>query len=177
MINLIPPDAHRRVVLEYWVRVVTVWSLLVAIGCSMVALFFVPTFVLIESQLHVYAQTATQASTQQSTFATLQSSVAQANTIAQQLASDNNTQLFSTYITDINSLSNANVVVQGIQMQRTKGAVQTIMVTGTATTRATLAAFRDSLEAFPAFKTADLPLSNLAKDKDITFTITVTVAN
>jgi hypothetical protein len=45
---------------------------------------------------------------------------------------------------------------------------------GTADTRAHLSAFKNALEAHTLFKVASLPLSNLAKDKDIDFSITIT---
>ena len=53
--------------------------------------------------------------------------------------------------------------------------VKPITLSGVAADRESLAAFRDSLLGDEAIEKADLPISNLAKDKDINYSITVTM--
>lgn len=55
--------------------------------------------------------------------------------------------------------------------------VQPINVRGQAVNRESLAAFRDRLLAEEAVAEANLPISNLARDRNIDFTISVTLAN
>jgi len=50
-----------------------------------------------------------------------------------------------------------------------------LAVGGNARTRDALTQFSRALEADPAFSAVDLPISSLAKDKDIDFTMTITV--
>ena len=52
-----------------------------------------------------------------------------------------------------------------------------VNITGTATDRQSLASFRDRMLAHPLISEVNLPISNLATDKDIQFSITVTMTN
>lgn len=171
MINLIPPDARHYVTIEYWVRAATVWLFLTAIALLTVTVFLVPVYVLVHGQL-VVADAAVSSATQPS-FTTLEHEITTTNEIAKQLATINNTPVFSQYLDTVDRLTPVGVTITSISMERPTSTIRQIIVSGTAASRLSLAAYRDALQADPAFTSAALPLSNLAKDKNIPFTITV----
>lgn len=51
----------------------------------------------------------------------------------------------------------------------------TVSILGTATTRAALIAFGDALRQSPLFSRVDVPVSSLAKNEDIDFTLTLSL--
>ena len=90
------------------------------------------------------------------------------------LARQNISTSFSKVIEDIESAKGEGIVIKSYSFNRKNTGISPIVVTGDAKTRAQLSAFRDALEMNPYFKTVTLPLSDLAKDSDIEFSITIT---
>lgn len=175
MINLIPPHARRKVTQEYWTRTVTVWLYLLGIAFVCTAILFVPAYVLVKSQLAVYGEAYQTASADNEQFTVSKTAITTANETALLLATDNVTD-FSVFMDAIQLSASANIIVTTVTMDRVGTDIKPIAVSGVAANRISLANFRDALEAHEYFVTANLPLSNLAKDADITFTITVTPA-
>ena len=91
MINLIPPSARKKVLTEYWVRVSTIWLLIFGVACLIVSLILLPVYVLINSQINVYASSADEASSKIMEFDTLASTITAANAKAQKLFTLNQT--------------------------------------------------------------------------------------
>lgn len=177
MINLIPPHARKQVQFEYWVRVFSVWLLVIAVALAMVLVFLLPAYVLINSQLSAYQETYKQASEQDASYKELEAAVRTANAKAQQLLVGSDRLHFTEVLTEIETLAGAAVSIESVDMDRTDlGTIDALQVRGTAATRAALAAYRDAIEEQALFESAVLPISNLAKDRDVPFTITVTVA-
>lgn len=56
-----------------------------------------------------------------------------------------------------------------------KDFITDVKLVGNAATRSNLAAFGDAVESHYRFDDAEIPISNLAKDRDINFTMTVTM--
>jgi hypothetical protein len=174
MINLIPPGAQKQVKREYWMRVFTVWIILVASACVMIATLYMPVYVLVKSQLDAFLQAYTQASVESESFKDSEQAVEKANDIAELLSAANKALPFSTVIFELEEVSKEHgVSITEFVLLRDKGKLQPIVLRGTADSRLDLTSFRDAVEAHDLFKSAELPLSNLAKDKDITFSITI----
>jgi len=93
------------------------------------------------------------------------------------LVRSDNTTLFTKLVTDLEKVARNTVEVKSIAFERNEGVVDAIRVAGNAPSRSALVDFRDGLEAHDSFSAVELPLSNLAKDKDISFNIVITVAN
>jgi len=174
MINLIPPGAQKQVKREYWLRVFTVWIILIASACVVVAILYVPVYVLVRSQLDAFLQAYTQASVESESFKDSELSVEKANDIAELLSAANKALPFSSVISELEEVSDIhNVTITEFILLREKANLQPIVLRGTAKSRFDLTSFRDAVEAHELFKSVELPLSNLAKDKDITFSITI----
>jgi len=173
MINLIPPHARRRVGQEYWLRTVTVWLFLLSIAFVCIAILFIPTYILVQNQLSVYSVAFQSAAADNEQFSESKTAITNANVTARLLAAEDAEQ-FSKIVRDIDQTVSAAIVLTNIALDRKEGEIAPIRVAGVATDRVSLAAFRDALEAQEQFAAADLPLSSLAKDADIPFTITIT---
>ncbi len=173
MINLIPPSAERNVTREYWLRVISVWVLLIASACVIVAILNIPVYVLVRSQLEAYVNEYAQAAVESQELADSKATVDATNQIAQRLAASNDSTSFSTVLTELEKMSGNEIVITESVLSRKDGALGLVTITGVARSRAALTSFHSAIIAHELFKQADLPLSNLAQDKDIIFTITV----
>ena len=178
MINLIPPHARKQVKVEYWIRVFSVWILLITAACTMFGLLLIPSIVLIQSQLHVYDGAYQTANDQNNIYEQLEQDVRIANEVAQQLSSIETFPLFTTVISDLESVAKDRVTLSSVSFTRNEeDVVEQIQIVGTANSRSLLVQFRDALESHVSFDSAELPLSSLAKDKDVPFSITILVSS
>ncbi len=177
MINLIPPSAKKQVRKEYWVRVFSVWMMLVASSFVIVAFLHMPTYVLIKSQLAVFANEFTEASVQNEAFKEAEATVVQSNQIATLLASDEKVTLFTTLIEVLETLAGSKVTINSFIFQRDNNTISPITISGQAYSRQSLVAFSEAIKTNKLFESAEIPLSNLAKDRDIPFTISVIPKN
>lgn len=173
MSNLIPPDAKRAVVIEYWIRVVTVWFVLVGLALVVTALMKTPTFVLVESQLRAFSGEYEEAVDESNQFDEAQRAITDANQLAELLKGGNDTTELSSIIAILDEIAGDAVTIQNFDLNMTDGMVTKISIDGTAATRQALAGFSENIEAHPLFSDAELPISNLAKDRDIGFSISV----
>lgn len=177
MINLLPPSARKQVQIEYWIRVSSVWVILLGCACIIIGSLMVPSLILVQSQLAVYDGEYQAASTQKNVYETLEQDVRVANGIAAQLVSSDVDRLFSNIISEIEEVAGRTVALSSITFSRTDMIVQSVQITGEAASRSLLVQFRDELETSPLFDSAALPLANLAKDKDVPFSIAIIVSN
>lgn len=174
MINLIPPSAEKQVQREYWVRVASIWMILFGFAFAIVALLNVPVYILVRSQLDSFLQEYKEATDMTDTFIASEVAIANANEIVRLLAKEDPVEPFSRILKEIEGLRGASITILDFTISRTENVLDPIVVSGVANSRLELSEFRDAIEESEFFASAQLPLSNLAKDKDIPFTITIT---
>jgi len=177
MINLIPQKEKRSILVEYWVRVVTVWLTLWAVALFVSAGILLPAYVLIGSQVSVYETSAAQASQKVATYENVSESLTRASQQAKVVIDELYVPVFSDYISLFEGLQGEGVEISKIKLNRDENGIAPVSLVGIASDRRTLASFRDRLLADEHITSVDLPISNLARDVDINFTITVTLAN
>ena len=136
-----------------------------------------PTFVLISSLEQALENQIDNAVAKQGAFSDLEDQVKHVNTLVDHLAeqADEGVQ-FSELIYELDAVAPQTVALTQFSMSRERGTVHQIEVVGAATTRTALANFRDAIEEHELFGEAELPISNLAKDRDIVFAMTITMA-
>ena len=173
MINLIPPVAKKSIILEYWVRVFTVWLLLIAFAVVVGISVLLPPYVLVTSQVDVYTESAEQASAKIATYENVSVDLIKASQQARIIVDSSKSFTMSRYIYLFESLQNPGISLSQIKLLRTETGIAPISLSGIATNRQMLADFRDRLLDEEEVSTVDLPISNLAKDKDINFSIIV----
>ena len=176
MINLLPSGAKKGVRREYWLRVVTVWVLLLAVALLIGSLLLLPSYVLISAQVSVYEETANRVSAEVASYEDVSTALVQANQQSIFIATESKQNSFSDLVTLFNSFETERVNITDLQLSRTGVVVDVVQIDGTARDREALAQFRDELLADAAIASVDLPTSNLARAEDIPFSMTVALS-
>lgn len=177
MINLIPPEARSRIITEYWVRVGAVWLLLLGVAATAIATFLLPAYVLVGSQAGIYEVAAKEASTRVAEQEVTTKVLVEASTQAKLLVDDADKQSMMEFFDVVQSLVDPNLIeIKSYSLTRKDMTVQVVQVRGHAATRLSLSNFRDALTQHPLIEKVNLPISNLAKDRDIEFSIALTIA-
>lgn len=177
MINLIPPSAKRSLLIEYWVRVMSSWLIIWSVALFASASILYPAYVLIGSQVSANEVSADEASEKVASFENVSTSLERASLQARAIVNQLSTPVFSEYIKLFESLQGTGIQLKKIELSREDAGVAPVTLVGVANNRQSLASFRDRLLAEEEVVSVDLPISNLASDKDIQFTITVTLNN
>jgi hypothetical protein len=178
MINLIPPAAKKNIILEYWIRVVSVWLIVWGGTLVLSMLLFLPTYVLLDLKVAAYADSAAMASKKIANYQTIASELLVSSKEAQHVVSTLTIPQATTYITQLRTFETAEVSFNALRFSREKAtSTQSLSVSGVATNRQELAGLRERLLADFRISGVELPLSSLAKDRDIQFSMTVSFHN
>lgn len=175
MINLIPPSAKKSVSIEYWTRVSSVALLILSGIIATSTLLLLPIYVRINSQIKVYAESAKDATDKVSKYDLSSSALVKASTQARLLLDLQDEQTFTAIIATLLAFTNAQISIDSFELNRDKDGLTPIQITGKSLTRQSLADFRKTLLEHKDIRSAFLPISNLTQDKDISFTVTVTM--
>lgn len=174
MINLIPPVVRKNIITEYWIRVVSIWLFIVAIVATAVVFLSLPVYVLVSSQVDVYAQSAAEATERVTEYDLSAGALVRANVMAQKVFELREVEKFSNTISTIEALQGNDIEIDGFEFARQEGSLAPVQVTGRAATRQALSDFRETLLRQETISDVVLPISNLAKDKDIQFSVSIT---
>ena len=177
MINLLPPEARRHVLTEYWLRVVSVWLLLLVVAGGLILVLLFPSYILLELQLQARQDTYQQVEVEQESFLSAQKDITRANQQAALLADTADMISYTSVLETIDLVRSPDISINQIVMSRTNGVLTQITLQGEAVTRDALAMFRNQIELQDLFANAELPLANLARDREVPFNITVTLAD
>ena len=173
MINLIPQVAKDKIISEYWIRVVSVWLFIISLASIIISLLLLPVYVLVSAKVDAYSTSANEGAGKVAEYDVSALALTQVNTRAQMLLESGKTKQFSDLVATISVLQGSDITVTELDFHRSGIVPKSVQVNGKATTRQALASFRDSLIALPWVKDVNLPISNLAKDRDITFNISI----
>ncbi len=177
MINLIPPTAQAQVTKEYWIRVISVWLFLVGTAIFLVTILNMPSYVLVHTQLDTYLLEFTNATINKESFTAAEAAIVRTNTIATLLVKPQGGMSFTEVVSQLEKSKSTGIIIFDFAITKAKDVIATITITGQADSREALSTFRDTLDANPSFGKVTLPLSSLAKDKEIPFTITIAPDN
>lgn len=171
MINLIPPKAKKLVVREYWLRVAAVWFLMLSFALLIMTFLSLPTYILISSLERAMASQIDYAKAEQGSYKELERTIKNTNALIVHLNRGEGEVRFSALVDELDQVSGESVTLTEFGFIEEDGELKQISLVGHADTRVALSSFRDRLEAHEQFASVDLPISNLAKDKDITFSM------
>lgn len=177
MINLIPPEGKKNVKLEYWTRVVSVWLFLLSAALLTGTALMVPLFVLTNGQLEAIANEQRKSVETEEQHEEAQRLIREANEIGKKLV-DNSTNVPLTKIVEsIDTETTKDIAIKNISINYDDEKNVKIQVQGIAATRASLATFKNDLEAAPLFSFATIPISDLARDTDLPFAVTIELSS
>ena len=178
-INLLPPERQRSLSRDYVLRVGVIAAVLVTTLFFVAGLLLIPTYVLLSQS----------ASTKKSHLANIESALSSANekALSAQLTrlSRDATMLLAlgknqsptTVVRKTLVVSHPGVSLSDFSYSpATEKIPGTLAIVGTAVSRDALRKYQLALQKVDFVAAADLPVSAYAKDTDISFTITVTLA-
>lgn len=177
MINLLPPTAKKELVKEYWLRTVTVWCFLWAVTILVGTILLVPPYMLTALQTNAYKQSAATATEKNENFDAVAAELTRASEQASAMSDHFARPAVTTYLQLLKQFENNALSITDISFEKTVEGISPIIVSGVAKDRQALAGFRDAMLADEAIESVELPISNLAKDRDITFEVVVTTTN
>ncbi len=177
MINLIPASAKKSLIQEYWVRVVSVWFLLWAVTFFIGIFSMVPSYVLLDSQVSAYKDSAESASEKIANYKKVSDELTRSGKLATIMKENFALGYTFDYVALVRNLEHSGITISEISIERTDKGIAPIRISGIAKDRQALAAFKDRALAEELITAVDLPISNLAKDRDIPFEITATIGN
>lgn len=173
MINLIPPQGQKKLQREYLFRSTIVFSILFGFVFLLLFAALIPTYVLVSAQINALTTSSLQDSSKAEQYTKIESETKSLEKIISQLEKATSTKQVSPLIDEVVAITPDGVTVQSFTISEEKGIVQKVQLQGTARTRSSLVQFRNALEGSSYFKKADVPLSDLAKDSDLPFNISV----
>ena len=176
MINLIPAEAKKHLVREYWVRSVTAWFFLWAFALALGVAVLVPSYVLINLQVKAYDSSAQSADEKNANFETVAKELERASNTAAALSDHFSHPSMTSFLSILKEFESNDINVTQIMLSRDGQAAGPVSMSGVADSRQALAAFRARMLESEHIESVDFPISNLAKDKEIPFEMTITMA-
>jgi len=171
MTNLLPPEGKKQVFKNYWFRVLSVYFTLFGSAFLVTSALLLPTYFYISYQIDALSNIISNEKAE--SFKKIESSITEANEISELLLNTPNAVNDTEIIKEILNFSGGLVSIDSIKIQKSDRKFKEVIVSGTANDRSSLVAFRDSAEQHKFFDEVNLPLSNLAKDQDIPFSLTL----
>lgn len=176
MSNLLPRDAKRTLILEYRIRLVAMWCFVFSTVCLVIGLLFLPSFILISSQLK-YAENTFLATTGETSerYASTLLEIKQANTLGRQLGAQQDEVSVTDVLREVEKELGSGIASNGLTFDKTGTGGLRIEMRGIASTRDELARFVERLKLNPYFTDASVPFAQLAQAANATFTATIHV--
>ena len=175
MINLLPPTGHKIVKQEYFFRVGSSLCLLFASVNILLTIALVPTYVLVDAQVKSLEAESPEEGASADASKASDAEIKKTQQILKQLKTTKESVLSSTAIAEIQKYAPDTIAFSNFQVATSKGAIDSIQVQGVAPTREVLSHFKEALEQTEVFQKAEVPLSDLAKDTNLPFALTVTL--
>lgn len=173
MINLIPPIAKKKIVQEYWLRFAVIMMIFSSIAIGVLLVLQAPSYILLSSQLRAYESQFQAAQLQQADLQTTEKTVKATNALAQHVSTPSLAANFSEVFSALETIASNEIRIVQFSSTRSTSSISDITLRGVATTRTALADFSNKVVEHPLFLEANVPISNLAKDRDIDFEIKV----
>lgn len=175
MINLIPPSAKKSITFEYWKRVIAVWLCLFSMALIILAVFLLPTHIALRSQISFLEDSVNEGVVRVSSYDISATELVATSNRAKSLLENMSTNTPSLLITLLKLYAGSNVMLNNFQFTKLESN-PSLTLAGVAATRQDLATFRDAVSADTRFVAVNLPISNLIKDKDLLFSMEITLA-
>lgn len=156
---------------------VSVWFLLWSATLLIGIFIFVPSYVLLDSQVSAYKDSAESASEKIANYKKVSDELTRSGKLAAVMKENFALGYTSDYVALVRNLEHSGITISEIGIERTDKGIAPIRISGVAADRQALAAFRDRALEEEQITVVDLPISNLAKDRDIPFEITATIGN
>ncbi len=176
MINLIPPEGHRAVKREYRMRVMAVSLLFFGWVFFLLAIALIPMYILIEGQIQAFTSETEQKLKKDDTFVEADKEVRMTKDILTQLKLSKVSVTASDAIAEVQKNAPPEIIFKTFSTEVTGGVIERIQVQGVAPTRDSLSRLKGTIESSEMFEKADVPISDLARDINLPFSIMIVLA-
>ena len=179
MSNLLPQENKKQVYKEYWVRVFSVWALLLALGAVSIAVLFLPTYILLSARIDTLATNEQkELASSTVTYKDVKTSLNEATTYVTQLDKELAQFDIALIIKELDKETTPAILITSVSL--VAGEVEgedgtRLSVRGVAQKRDDLAKYVERLKRNPYFSEAKVPVSDLAQAVDSEFTATIVV--
>lgn len=177
--TLLPDEEIKSLRHEYRVRFFIILAFFVSCGILLGILSLLPSSLLSYAQeVQVNERTAAlQQSRKASGAEQIEKDLAQSQATAQKILADTNKISYFDSIQKIALHRTPQVLISSFEITHEEGTSSPYLavIQGKAGTRDALIAFKTALEEDASFASVDLPLSDLAKSKDIAFAVKLTI--
>lgn len=175
MINLLPPSGFTALQKEYTFRMAATYGLLLASVAILLTVALIPTYVLVRAQMN--GAIAHDAETKESAdIAELESDVARTEATLAVLKKQPKVSTMSTFVHAVEASAPSGISFKTFSVGYEKNTLTALTLQGTAQRREDLIAFKRALEAQPVFISATIPISDLAREQNISFSMTIGLA-
>ncbi len=174
MVNLLPQDAVARLRTRYYARLSSAFLLLVLLVFVLGTVFLLPSYFLSQGAADASARYLA-AAQQSATVREHAGATGALATLAEQvliLKQYQGAPVVVPAISEITGVIPKGILVSKIAFGKREDGTASLTVAGTAATRATLLAFVDALKAGGRFSGVSVPVSQLASDSNIDFSLT-----
>jgi len=177
MFNLLPDNLKEQIISEYKLRKLTLGVIfLLFIQVSFLVFLFPSWLVSIYKERDILKQTEEMSkSSLVSNINTAVSTINSTNTKLKVLTTVLEYPKFTPFVNAILSKKTNNIQINAIMYTSTEASMATISIQGISSTRESLVSFVKNLENLGLFEKVNLPVSNLAKEKNINFFIDLTI--
>lgn len=158
---------------EYLFRVGAVYCFLFSVVCVLIGVALIPMYVLVRAEINEMSYEAVREQGTAEMLKNADATIAITNSVLSQLATKERTFLVSVAIDEIQKLAPEGVTFESFYVDGARDSVEKILVQGASPTREKLAQLKTSLEASEMFQTVEVPISDLARDVNLSFTITI----
>jgi hypothetical protein len=173
MINLIPPQGRTALKHEYILRVGSLYAFLLAGVCVAGTALFIPTYVLTSSQLTGAKDKSAEIEVTKQAFDRAFEEIKVANTLMAQLQKTKTTTPATKVIEEIIRLAPEGLRFTAFGTSEEAGVLKNVTVSGNASTRQALVSFKAQIEASPLFDEVVIPLSDLARETELPFSVSI----
>ncbi len=175
MINLLPPQGKSLTVREYWVRVLSVWGFLLSAVCVLSTFFFAPSYVLVQLQIRGTNESVQVEDDSQTEYKTKEDVIRKTNVLIEQLSTSKESSSISEIMEEIVDRAGTDIFIENFDFTFAEQNPTKATIQGMAENRNQLAEFKRTLEDSGRLEAVTLPISDLAREKDLPFTITVNI--
>ena len=173
--TLIPEQSAKFLKKEYRIRVLILLFLFLSLGVWIGIVSLFPSYIAsVTQEKKALAQAgAIEQTTQSTTTTATMAQIGAANAAISTLQAGQDTLMLSSLVEDIAGRRVPGIVITDFEIGRTGTTTTDIVINGKAASRAALVAFKGNLVADSRFSKVDLPVSNLAADTNVSFTISL----
>lgn len=170
MINLLPPEAEKVWMREQRLRAAATFCLMAALVSLVVLVASLPTGELLARHGESLAQDDSLAQEVQARAEDVERELKTTRSLIEHLSQSSVSKQYSVLIALMDDLAAEEATLTHFNF----GDKKELELNGVAATRASLSSFRERLENHESVKAVDSPLSNLVKDTDVPFSMTIT---